>query len=390
MNALIPGPLIPNSALSVSELTAYIAALLEDNDFLQQVWAIGEVSSASTHPKGIFFTLKDSEKTASIRCIIWNSYRPQLVQPPVQGEQLIVLGSLRVYQGRGEYQLSVYQAFPAGEGLQALRYKQLRSRLAAEGLFQPERKQKLPIHPQTVAVVTSPNAAAWGDIQRTLSSRYPGLQVLLSTATVQGDSAPDSIVAGIERVESDGRAEAIILARGGGAVEDLACFDDERVVRAVANCSIPIITGIGHERDESLADLAADACAHTPTAAAELAVPDLNLLYQQHRQRVQVLIEALEERLSQAEARLLLLKNRLKSLPETSRRLQQATNQCQLLQQKLTAIDPKAVLKRGYAVVKRKNGTIVRTATDVVVGEELTIRLEQGEIKVRAIESGSS
>ncbi|MGE5660250.1 MAG: exodeoxyribonuclease VII large subunit [Actinomycetota bacterium] len=390
MNALIPGPLIPNSALSVSELTAYIAALLEDNDFLQQVWAIGEVSSASTHSKGIFFTLKDSEKTASIRCIIWNSYRPQLVQPPVQGEQLIVLGSLRVYQGRGEYQLSVYQAFPAGEGLQALRYKQLRSRLAAEGLFQPERKQKLPIHPQTVAVVTSPNAAAWGDIQRTLSSRYPGLHVLLSTATVQGDSAPDSIVAGIERVESDGRAEAIILARGGGAVEDLACFDDERVVRAVANCSIPIITGIGHERDESLADLAADACAHTPTAAAELAVPDLNLLYQQHRQRVQVLIEALEERLSQAEARLLLLNNRLKSLPETSRRLQQATNQCQLLQQKLTAIDPKAVLKRGYAVVKRKNGTIVRTATDVVVGEELTIRLEQGEIKVRAIESGSS
>ena len=194
---------------------------------------------------------------------------------PAVGEQIIVLGSIRLYPARGEYQLSVWQAIPAGVGLQALRFQQLKNRLTAEGLFDDERKQPLPTHPQTIAVVTSPTAAAWGDIQKTLKSRYPGLQVLFSPATVQGEQAPNSIAKAIQRVEKDGRAEVLILGRGGGAVEELACFNDERVVRAIAECSIPIITGIGHQRDESLADLAADASVHTPTAAAEIVVPSL-------------------------------------------------------------------------------------------------------------------
>lgn len=386
MNPTLLETIIPDSALSVADLTAYLSALLESNQHLQQVWVVGEVSSASLHAKGIFFTLTDAEKSVAIRCVVWNANRSQLVQLPVQGEQLLVLGNIRVYQTRGEYQLTVYQALPAGEGLQALRYKQLRSRLEAEGLFDPEKKQELPKYPQIVAVITSPNAAAWGDIKETLFHRYPGLKVLLSTAVVQGEFAPDSIVTAIERVERDSRAEVIILARGGGAVEDLACFNDERVIRAIAHCSIPIITGIGHQRDESLADLAADVCTENPTAAAAIAVPDVKLLYRQHRQRVKAVKKAFLEKILQKEEHLTELKNRFQRLPETSKKLQQASNQCQLLRQKLEVIHPTSVLQRGYAVVKREDGTIVRTAADLVIGETLMIELNQGTIKVRITE----
>ncbi|NEQ23115.1 MAG: exodeoxyribonuclease VII large subunit, partial [Microcoleus sp. SIO2G3] len=257
--------LVPEVTLSVAGLTDYIQELLEQDEQLRQVWVSGEVSSANRHRSGLFFTLQDPDSKASIQCVVWTSQLSKLVQLPVSGEQLIVLGSLRVYPQRGQYQLSVWQALPAGEGLQALRYRQLRNRLEAEGLFDEERKRSLPTHPQIIGVVTSPQAAAWGDIQRTLKRRYPGLQVLLSPAQVQGELAPASIVVAIERVKRDGRAQLLILSRGGGASEDLACFNDERVVRAIAECSIPVLTGIGHQRDESLADLVADAYAHTPT-----------------------------------------------------------------------------------------------------------------------------
>ena len=145
-----------------------------------------------------------------------------------------MLGQIRLYPKRGSYQLSVWQVLPAGAGLQALRYKQLKARLAAEGLFDIERKRSLPTYPQTLAVVTSPQAAAWGDIQRTLLQRNPSVKVLLSPATVQGEQAPASIAKAIERVAQDDRADVVVLARGGGATEDLACFDDERVVMAIA------------------------------------------------------------------------------------------------------------------------------------------------------------
>lgn len=378
--------IIPDTALSVAGVTSYIQALLEEDSYLRFVWVTGEVSNASESRSGLYFNLCDPDTPAVIRCVVWNSQRSQLMQLPVKGEQLIVLGSIRVYKARGEYQLNVWQALPAGEGLQALRYQQLRSRLETEGLFDPARKRSLPIHPQTVAVVTSATGAAWGDIQRTFTQRYPSLHVLLSPALVQGELAPASITAAIKRVQFDGRAEVIILARGGGAVEDLAGFNDERVVRAIANSAIPIITGIGHERDESLADLVADKSFHTPTAAAENIVPDIANLYIQHRQRVRTLVGAVEQRLHKAEERCQQLQSRLKRLPFTSRSLQQATVHCQILRQKLATLDPQAVLQRGYAVVKQKDGTLARTTEKLVTGEELTIRLNQGMLKVKIVE----
>lgn len=378
--------ILPDTALSVAGLTSYLQDLLEGDRNLQSVWLTGEVSNVSHHPSGCFFTLCDTDKSAAIRCVVWNSQRQKLVQIPEKGEQLLVLGSIRVYKNRGEYQLTVVQSLPAGAGLQALRLQQLRSRLDAEGFFDPARKRPIPAHPQIVAVVTSDTGAAWGDIQRTLAQRYPGLRVLLSPTGVQGELAAAAIARAIARVELDGRADVIILGRGGGSAEDLACFNDERVVRAIANCAIPIITGIGHERDESLADLVADKRAHTPTAAAAQAVPILADIYFEHKQRMVNLASAVRARFQAEEEHLQLLQNRLKRLPATSRTLRQATGKLEVLQEKLSALNPAAVLQRGYAAVIQSDGTIVRKTDGLELGEELTVRLSRGLLKVKIVE----
>ncbi|HEY9905556.1 MAG TPA: exodeoxyribonuclease VII large subunit [Candidatus Sericytochromatia bacterium] len=407
MTLPIPDSLVPEATVSVAGLTDYIQELLEQDNQLRQVWVTGEISSANQHRSGLFFTLQDPDSKASIQCVVWTSQLSKLVQLPVPGEQLFILGSIRVYPQRGQYQLSVWQALPAGEGLQALRYRQLRNRLEAEGLFDEQRKRSLPTHPQIVAVVTSPQAAAWGDIQRTLRRRYPGLRVLLSPAQVQGELAPASIVEAIKRVERDGRAQLLILSRGGGSSEDLACFDDERVVRAIADCAIPVLTGIGHQRDESLADLVADASAHTPTAAAELAVPELAHLYTEHQQRQRALHDAVTQVLQASHSRLQRLEDRLRRLPldrqlrqeqkaiaqkrqqliqATSRRLTQASRHGEFLRQKLATLDPERVLKRGYAVVRTSDGTIARSAEHLVPGQELQIQLGEGQVNVKVTE----
>ncbi|MBC7972293.1 MAG: exodeoxyribonuclease VII large subunit [Verrucomicrobia bacterium] len=403
MTPSLPHLLVPDTALSVAGLTAYIQALLEQDAHLSQVWLTGEVSSATRYRSGLFFTLQDPDAKAAISCVVWNSQLEKLTTLPAQGEQLIILGRIRLHPQRGQYQLIVWQALPAGEGLRALRYRQLRHRLDSEGLFSPACKRSLPIHPQVVAVVTSPQAAAWGDIQRTLRRRYAGLHVLFSPALVQGEQAPASIVNAIRRVELDGRADVLILSRGGGAIEDLACFNDERVVRAIADCSIPVIAGIGHQRDETLADLAADVCAHTPTAAAEQAVPQLATLQAAHQERMLALkatihhhLEAtheqqqrlsdrlhklrLDRKLQQEQQKLNWMRQRL--IQGSALQVQQATYYCQSLQQKLATLNPEAVLKRGYAVARHSNGTVVRTAEAVIPGDMLNIQLGQGQLTV--------
>ncbi|MDJ0674307.1 MAG: exodeoxyribonuclease VII large subunit [Calothrix sp. MO_167.B42] len=396
-----------NTVLSVAELTDYIQSLLEQDPQLRQVWVTGEVSSANHHRSGVFFTLQDPEVGVAIKCVVWKSQLGKLVQSPVVGEKFTVLGSIRLYLQRGEYQLSVWQVLPVGVGLQGLRYQQLRNRLQQEGLFAPERKKSLPYHPQTIGIVTSPTAAAWGDMQETLKSRYPALHILFSPATVQGEQAPDSIVRAIQRVEKDRRAEVLILSRGGGAVEELACFNDERVIRAVANCSIPVITGIGHQRDELLVDLVADVAVHTPTAAAELVVPLLADLDNRHRQRIAVLQQVVNRELKIRINQLQGLENSLRRLrldkqveqemrardwqcqrliTATTGKLQQASQHIDILRQKLVTLDPKAVLKRGYAVVRQENGAIARSAGELKIGEEVLVHLGAGAARMQVVE----
>jgi len=403
MTSYLSDLLVPDTALSVAGLSTYIQALLEQDPQLRQVWVTGEVSSATQYRSGLFFTLQDPAEKAAISCVVWNSQIDRLSTLPTQGEQFIILGRIQVHLQRGQYQLVVWQVLPAGEGLRALRYRQLRHRLEAEGLFDSSRKQALPTHPRVVAVVTSPQAAAWGDIQRTLRRRYSGLCVLFSPALVQGDQAPDSIARAIHRVVLDDRADVLILSRGGGATEDMECFNDERVVRAIAECPIPIIAGIGHQRDESLADLAADCCAHTPTAAAEQAVPQLADLYAEHRQRTLTLSDALQYRLEVTRDRLQRVRTRLQQLKldrklahevqmlgwmrqqliqRNGEQLHQATQHTQLLQQKLNTLDPQAVLKRGYAVARSANGDIVRSTATLALGQDLLVQLAEGQATV--------
>ncbi|MBW4553747.1 MAG: exodeoxyribonuclease VII large subunit [Aphanocapsa sp. GSE-SYN-MK-11-07L] len=407
MTSLLPNLLVPPTVLSVAGLTGYMQTLLEQDSELMQVWLTGEVSSASQHRSGLFFTLQDPDANASIRCIAWSNQLDTLTILPVQGEQVILLGRIRLYPQRGEYQLVVWQCLPAGEGLRALRYRQLHDRLAAEGLFDPDRKRSLPTHPQTIAVVTSTKAAAWGDIQRTLKSRYPGLKVLLSSAVVQGDQAAESIAAAIARVSRDGRAEVLLLSRGGGATEDMVCFNDERVVRAIAEAPIPVITGIGHQRDECLADLVADVCAHTPTAAAQQIVPNLADLQLEHQERVAALVFSLEACLSVAQDQLDQQCLRLQRLPldrqlsqelraiahlkqhllqVASQQIQQRSLHQDLLTQKLQSLNPQSVLERGYAVARQANGQIVRAAAQLEPAEELTLQLATGQVRVQVID----
>ncbi|MEA5537365.1 exodeoxyribonuclease VII large subunit [Crocosphaera sp. XPORK-15E] len=374
------------TALSVAGVTQYIQSLLEDDPQLMELWVTGEVSSLNAHRVGLFFTLSDSEGKATIKCVVWNSQKSQLQELPKLGSEILVKGSVRLYPKKGEYQLTVYQAKATGEGLLALRYQQLRTRLALEGLFDLEIKRPLPPYPQTISVVTAATAAAWGDIQRTLIQRNPGIRVLFSPATVQGKEAPYSIVEAIERVNLDERAEVLILARGGGAVEDLWCFNDERVVRAIAESTIPVITGIGHQRDETLADLVADVNAHTPTAAAEIAVPSYDALRTEHQQRQGRLVASLEKRLKKETDKIEQLKTRLTNLPVNAAVLRAATVKTHLLQQKLQALDPKAVLKRGFSLVRQTDGQIVREGAQLSNDQELIIQLPQGSIKVKVTE----
>lgn len=403
MTAYQPNLLTPPDILSVKGLTDYIQGLLEDEPALMQVWVEGEVSSAVRHRSGFFFTLQDPEETACIHCVVWNSYCKQLVIEPDSGEQLIVLGRIRLYPQRGQYQLIVWQLLPAGEGLRSLRYQQLRERLFQEGLFDPLRKRPLPAYPQTIGVVTSAQAAAWGDIQRTLNARHPGLTVLFSPTLVQGKQAPEAIVNAINRVIQDGRADVLLIARGGGATEDLACFNDERVVKAIADCPIPVIAGIGHQRDETLADLAADICAHTPTAAAEY-IPRLADWQSTYRNHLAQLYLLLTRQLDVAHEYVLHLKARLRRLQldrrlerelvlrsqhqhhllrEVQQRLGQAQQRHQLLQQQLTALDPTQTLRRGYALVQTTDDQILRTTDHLQVNQLVKIQVAHGQFTAR-------
>ncbi len=371
---------------SLAELTEYIRDLLEENPLLNFIWVQGEISSTKSMAMGTFFSLTDPQGNNGLNCVVWQNQRPNLKQQPQIGEEVIVFGNIRIYRQRGEYRLHVSQILPVGEGLQASFLEQLYIKLKSEGLFDLEKKRPLPPFPQCIAVVTSSTAAAWGDIQTTIKQRYSGLKILLAPALVQGKQAPESIVNALERVNQDGRAEVIILARGGGATEDLSCFNDERVVRAIAASKIPVVTGIGHERDQCLADLAADRAVHTPTATAELVVPNYRQLWREYQQQKQKLFDVFKRRISQETQYLDTLKQRIKQLPFKSKSLLNATSKIEVFQEKLIALNPNSVLKRGYAVVRNSQHHLVTNNQQIQPDDELIIELAQGKIKVKVTE----
>lgn len=394
-------PNLFTETLTVSQLTLRIRRLLEDNPELQDVWVTGEISNLSRPASGhLYFTLKD--KNASLRCVMWKT-DAQRTKPALQeGAAVEAHGKVAVYEPQGQYQLITNLIRPKGEGALFQEFLRLKAQLEAEGLFDPERKRPIPELPRKIGIVTSATGAALRDILNTLRRRLPLANVILAPSPVQGMDAPPALVFALQSPILQS-SDVILLARGGGSIEDLWAFNDERVVRAVADSKIPIICGVGHETDFTLCDFAADLRAPTPTAAAELAtqttVDDLRENLTDYASRItdlissrvadhQVLISALASRLRYAspERR---IQSEIQHLDELSRRsLSILTHRIQLhservdgMYRRLAALNPEGILSRGYAIITRKDdGKVVATVSDAK--GEMNVRVSDGEFEV--------
>ena len=393
---------------TVTDLTRHLRKLMEADPDLKGVWVQGEISNLSRPSSGhIYFTLKDPG--ASLRCVMWKDEAARLRFAPQDGMAIEVHGSLGIYEVSGQYQLYADSLRPLGEGALYQEFLRLKALLEAEGLFDAARKRPIPASPRCIGIVTSPTGAALGDILNTLRRRMPLAQVILAPAPVQGDEAPLALVAALRTLNRVMAPEVILLARGGGSIEDLWAFNDERVVRAVCESQAPVITGVGHETDFTLVDFAADLRAPTPTAAAELATA-LTVLDLQ--QTLIEMVQILEERIGTLFERQHNLLEGYKSglrfysplrrvqterqrVDELSRRgnaaqahrLKLATTRLMGLDNRLTSLSPLAVLQRGYAVVT-KNKRIVTSKSQVQIGDALRVCLRDGEFDARVTGDG--
>ena len=384
---------------SVGDLTRYIRQVLESDYRLQDMWVTGEVSNVSRPSSGhLYFTLRDDN--ASLRCVMWRPRVAHQTHLPQDGEMLDVLGHISVYEAGGQYQLYAENLRPAGEGARFAEFLELKARLEAEGLFDPERKQPLPEWPKTIGVVTSPTGAALRDVVNVLRRRFPLVTLLLSPSKVQGDDAPAGIVNALETLNQDGRSDVLLLIRGGGSMEDLWTFNHEDVVRAIAHSIVPVVIGIGHETDVILADFAADVRAPTPSTAAEVATPDRVLLHEDLAFQRSDLNQLFREHLYQLRQSLKMWSTRLKlasplaHVANKQQRLDEFTSRARTailhrmalsqaaissLEKTLRAVGPNAVLARGYAVVTlAENGQLVRSITQVSSGDPLQIQVQDG------------
>lgn len=385
-------------SLSVSEITSYLRQLLESDEILRDVWVRGEISNLSQPSSGhVYFTLKDA--AAALRCVIWRTTAQRLKTDLANGSAVEVHGYISVYEPNGQYQLYIDALRLAGEGWLYQEFLRLKARLEAEGLFEPERKRPIPARPRTIGIVTSPTGAALQDMLNTLAARYPLAEVVLAPTAVQGDEAPPAIARALNKLNRIVKPDIIILARGGGSLEDLWAFNDERVVRAVASSAAPVITGIGHETDFTLCDFAADLRAPTPTGAAVMAVPDMADLRGELRSAFTLLDGILHTRLDASRQRLMDIRRRLDQLSprrqvqngrqrlddmqERMARALAAYEQLRRarldgLQQRLHALNPLAVMQRGFAVVHSADGRLLSSVRQISIGDEVSVRMTDG------------
>ena len=385
--------------LSVTELTRYMRALMDSDEILRDIWVSGEISNLSQPSSGhIYFSLKD--QTATLRCVIWRTTAMRMLVNLRNGQAVEAHGAISLYERDGTYQLYVDSLRLAGEGWLYQEFLRLKARLEAEGLFDEARKRAIPAIPQRIGIVTSATGAALQDILNTLTNRYPLAEVILSPAPVQGDDAPPRLVKALQRLEA-ARPDVIIMARGGGSLEDLWAFNDERLVRAIVASIIPVITGIGHETDFTLADFAADLRAPTPTGAAVLATPDAAemraalgsqllhldsamaaLIAASKRDTADTLLRLgrlSPQRKVQDDRQRLdeLLERAVRSL-SAHQRLRRA--QVDGLSSRLQALSPLAVLQRGYAVLRGPDGRILQSVSQVKPGDIVEVRIQDGDL----------
>ena len=386
---------------SVSQVTGYLTEVFESDPLLADLTVKGEVSNLRVSSAGhAYFTLKDEQSV--LNCVMFRG------QPGAEllanGIALLAHGRVRFYEPRGSTDFMVDLALPEGQGELALELERLRLRLEAEGLFEATRKRLLPQFPRVVGVVTSPTGAVFHDIQNVIRRRYPLVELVLSPTPVQGEKAAASIAAAVERLDTEGRADVIIVARGGGSLEEMWPFNEEIVARAIYASRTPVVTGVGHETDVTIADWVADARAPTPSAAAELVVPDQIALRRQLSELAADCSRALLRQLQTCRAEVAGLARRMESsLPDAENwrrrvddlalnvhrglvgRLKITRTRVEGLEHKLRALDPVATLSRGFSVVQRGvNGDVVTSTSQVNDGDSLAITVTDGLIRTTA------
>jgi exodeoxyribonuclease VII large subunit len=382
---------------TVSQVATYIRSELESDPHLSDLWIEGEVSNLSIASSGhAYFNLKDRQ--AVLQAVMFRSQRG--IQLLVNGGSVTAHGRISFYEPRGTLNIMVDVVAPQGLGELALELERLKQKLSSEGLFDSSRKRPLPQFPEVVGVVTSPTGAVFHDIQNVLSRRYPMAKLVLSPTQVQGEGAAESIASALGLLDRDGGCDVIIVARGGGSLEDLWAFNEEAVARAIYACRTPVVSGVGHETDETIADYVADVRAPTPSAAAELIAPDIRDItatvahflqrmdrslagqFQQERSGVERLRRQMEAGLPDIAT----LRRRIDDLSRIAgssvatlareRRLEVAG-----LQQRLRGLDPKATLRRGFAVVELvAAGKALTSVGQATSGDELRITVTDGEV----------
>jgi len=384
---------------NVSQVTGYIKNLFDVDFLLQDLWVEGEVSNYTQSAAGhVYFTLKDAQ--AQLRCVLWRAQVTRLEYLPANGAAVIVHGHASVYEAHGSYQLYVDQVQPLGTGALFLQFEALKDRLEKEGLFAAERKRPLPPFPRRLGVVTSARGAAIRDILQVLRRRYPQAEVILAPTLVQGEEAPPQIAAAIQSLNEHTDVDAIIVARGGGSLEELQAFNDERVARAIFASCVPVISGVGHETDFTIADFVADVRAPTPSAAAEMSVPDQHVLRDQTRQWRDGLVQAVGQIIAELRARTVhetgllrrfspraILDRQRQDVDNRQERIiTQQKHRLALLRQRLSgmnlrlqALSPQATLERGYAIVSRADsGAVVTHTGQVQSGDKVDVRVSDG------------
>ncbi|MFO8060530.1 MAG: exodeoxyribonuclease VII large subunit [Bacillota bacterium] len=391
---------------TVSGITAEIRDTLYQNPELRSLWIQGEVSNLRVPASGhCYFTLKDD--SAALQCVMFRSNRRSVMFDLRNGMSILALGHIDVYDRNGQYQFYVRAAEPAGTGALHLAWEQLHRRLSEEGLFDQQLKRPIPLFPRRVGVITSAKGAAFRDIVNVAHRRCPGLDILLCHSSVQGDAAPDELIAALETLNRVGGVDVIIMGRGGGSLEDLWAFNDENLVRAVRASDIPVVAGVGHETDLTLCELAADVRAPTPSAAAELVAPDVHQLRASLNRISEVMIARLRRAVRVRRQRLQVVTSRRSlSRPDDmlDRRrqdldalmMQLCRAEANLLRdrrlrlesraERLRALDPVRVLARGYSITADSRGRVVRDASSLKPGEEITVKVHRGELGAQVLE----
>lgn len=394
--------LFSSTVLRVSELTRHLRQVVESDDVMADVWVQGEVCNANRYASGHFyFSLQD--ENATMRCVMWKGQVARLPRLPREGEAVNAHGHVSVYDARGEVQLYVDKMELLGTGALWQEFEKLKQKLSNEGLFDDARKRPLPKFPKRIGIVTSRSGAVIQDIRHILERRYPIPQVFLVNTAVQGADAPSQICAALQLIQQIPNLDVVILARGGGSMEDLWAFNDERVARAICACAVPVICGVGHETDFTIADFCADLRAPTPTAAAQFCTPDQNDLRANLMLSEQRLQRAIREHTIQARQSLIhstnalhraspraQIANRKQRLDEWTRsatrhlqrRIEIQRAQLASATRQLNTLNPLATLERGYAIVRKEN-TVVTDASQVYANDVVNVRVREGEFSAR-------